>query len=433
MTRKRKDTERKHLTEKRIEQLALPAERRILYDAKVSALGLKLEPSGSKTFFWFRAVPHEEQPNRAGKPTWRTIGTWPDIKLEPARAKAEEYNVLLANWRKDGCHAPSPFRGLTKELTVTGLLEAYIAQHIRAHSHHPIEAEYELRKRLAALGVQEPQKEVDRKKPPIRPVVNWSERSISTISRKDVAEVHSKIGEKHKPKANRIVEDLRAMWNFAIKAELWAGENPCEHIAFFHRPKRARFVQPAEMPLLFAAMKAKENRDLVDFISLSLWTGARKADLLSARWDKVNLDNNVWEIPDPKNRTPYVVALTPEAAAILKKRKNGSPWVFPGPGKTGHLLDLKRSWKSLVKHAGIQGLRQHDLRRTLGSWQAGLGTSLQIIGKSLGHKSVAATEIYSRLNLDPVRESVNAATQAMLTASRKKLKTPRLPQKAARG
>ena len=55
----------------------------------------------------------------------------------------------------------------------------------------------------------------------------------------------------------------------------------------------------------------------------------------------------------------------------------------------------------------------HDLRRTLGSWQALGGTSLQIIGKSLGHKSMKATEIYARLTTDPVRESVEKATQEM--------------------
>ena len=67
-------------------------------------------------------------------------------------------------------------------------------------------------------------------------------------------------------------------------------------------------------------------------------------------------------------------------------------------------------------NAGFRDLRLHDLRRTLGSWQAATGASLPIIGKSLGHKSLAATQIYARLNLDPVRASINKATDAMLTA-----------------
>jgi integrase len=69
-----------------------------------------------------------------------------------------------------------------------------------------------------------------------------------------------------------------------------------------------------------------------------------------------------------------------------------------------------------LKRAGLTDLRIHDLRRTLGSWQAALGASLPIIGKSLGHQSLEATQIYSRLELGPVRQSVERAGQAMLLA-----------------
>jgi hypothetical protein len=45
---------------------------------------------------------------------------------------------------------------------------------------------------------------------------------------------------------------------------------------------------------------------------------------------------------------------------------------------------------------------------------------LLLIGKGLGHKSAAPTQIYARLNLDPVRASVMAATRAMLAAGEQK-------------
>jgi len=57
------------------------------------------------------------------------------------------------------------------------------------------------------------------------------------------------------------------------------------------------------------------------------------------------------------------------------------------------------------------------LRRTLGSWQAKTGASLVTIGKSLNHKNPSTTAIYARLDLDPVRESVNTATSAMMVAA----------------
>jgi len=71
--------------------------------------------------------------------------------------------------------------------------------------------------------------------------------------------------------------------------------------------------------------------------------------------------------------------------------------------------------------------RIHDLRRTLGSWQAKTGASLAIIGKSLNHKTHQATANYARLDLDPVRQSVNTATAAMLEAADLKEGTQVLP------
>jgi len=145
-------------------------------------------------------------------------------------------------------------------------------------------------------------------------------------------------------------------------------------------------------------------------------------------------------VPDPKNRTPYAIPLTPEAINILRNRlrrqeKKPSPWVFPSRGKTGHITDLKGAWKELLLSAKIENLRIHDLRRTLGSYQAIAGSSLTIIGASLGHKSVQATQIYSRLTLDPVRESVMGATRSIIRASKKKPKVqkPKLLQAAAGG
>ena len=112
--------------------------------------------------------------------------------------------------------------------------------------------------------------------------------------------------------------------------------------------------------------------------------------------------------------------LSPESVEILQRRRaevDGSEYVFPGCGKTGHLVEPKTPWQHVVKRAKLNDCRMHDLRRTLGSWQAAGGASLLIIGKSLGHRSESATRVYARLAADPVRESVEKATVAMITAA----------------
>ena len=91
-------------------------------------------------------------------------------------------------------------------------------------------------------------------------------------------------------------------------------------------------------------------------------------------------------------------------------------WVFPSNSKSGHLSDPKKPWQRILKQAGISDLRIHDLRRSLGSWQASTGASLAIIGKTLAHRNVNTTAIYARLNIDPVRDAMNKATQAIWNA-----------------
>jgi integrase len=99
---------------------------------------------------------------------------------------------------------------------------------------------------------------------------------------------------------------------------------------------------------------------------------------------------------------------------LLRQRQKQlkSGFVFPSNlSKAGHIQDPKKAWKRLLAKAELSNLRIHDIRRTLGSYQAITGASLQIIGKSLGHKSSKATEIYSRLLLDPVRFSMDKAAE----------------------
>jgi integrase len=118
-----------------------------------------------------------------------------------------------------------------------------------------------------------------------------------------------------------------------------------------------------------------------------------------------------------KNGSPLVVVLSSNALAILNERSGASDkntdWVFPSERTTGSVVDAKKAWERVRERSGLADVRMHDLRRTLGSWQALTGTSLLIIGKSLGHKSMKATEVYARLTTDPVRESVEKATQEM--------------------
>jgi integrase len=135
------------------------------------------------------------------------------------------------------------------------------------------------------------------------------------------------------------------------------------------------------------------------------------------QWVEIDLGNALWTIPAAKAKAgkPITVALSPPALVILRRRheeiEQGNPWVF------GLIINPLKPWQRILETSGIKNLRMHDLRRSLGSWQAALGASLSVIGKSLGHNDLKSTQIYARMQLDPVRELVTKAGQAMIEAS----------------
>jgi integrase len=181
--------------------------------------------------------------------------------------------------------------------------------------------------------------------------------------------------------------------------------------------KRDRFVLKDELPKLMESLRAEPNKDMADFFLLCLYTGARKSNVQSMRWDDVDFSINEWRIPDTKNGEPVRIPLIEQAFEILNGRiylKESFPWVFPSKeSNSGHIQEPKTAWKRILERAGLKNLRIHDLRRTCGSYQAIAGTSLAIIGKSLGHKSPQSTAIYARLSNDPVRASMETAFNFM--------------------
>jgi integrase len=175
------------------------------------------------------------------------------------------------------------------------------------------------------------------------------------------------------------------------------------------------------LPSFFRALAKEENETLRDYVLLSLFTGARQANVLGMKWEEIDFRGGVWHIPETKNGTPHLIPLTSESMAILRRRKDQAntldEFVLATTNKLGHLSHPKTGWKRILKRAGIKNLRMHDLRRTLGSWQAATGASLTVIGKTLNHKSPTSTAIYARLTLEPVRTAVDTATKAILAAA----------------
>jgi integrase len=244
-------------------------------------------------------------------------------------------------------------------------------------------------------------------------------RKLTDLTRNDVARLHAKVGEMAPYRANRLVALVRKMFNLARDWGLYAGENPATRIQMFREESRDRFVQPEELPRLFLAIAEESDPSIRSIFLTALLTGARRAEVLGMRWEDVSLARAEWRIPHTKTGSPHLLPVPHALVAMLQSlpRVNGNPYVFPGQNRTGHLQNMKRIWDRIRMKAGIRDVRFHDLRRTVGSWLAGSGESLQLIGKVLNHRDVSTTAIYARLNLDPVRQALERNASKMLKAA----------------
>lgn len=352
-------------------------------DTEEKGLKLYVTETGTKSFFVRKMV--------KGRDQRFMIGDFPDLSVENARKAAQDMKYEIRKG-KDPNEEKQKFR---KESTLKELFNEYMERYSKKQKKSWQYDEREIPKFLSP----------------------WFGRKLSDITKQQVQKLHELIRDDNGLyQANRLLERLKSMYNRAIEWG-WDGTNPCNGIKKYKEIKRERFIQPLEFKPFFEALEEEENIAAKNYIWISLLTGARRSNVLAMRWDEINFERNIWRIPETKNGDPQEVPLVKQAIDLLKvlKEESESEWVFPSPSsKTGHLQDPKKPWQRILKKAGIDDLRIHDIRRTLASYQTIMGTSLTIVGKSLGHKSSKATEIYAKLTLDPVRDSMQTATDKML-------------------
>jgi integrase len=336
-----------NFTKAAIDALALPdpGKRADYQDTKTTGLQLRVAASGIKTLSVLRRI--------NGTLERITLGRYPDMTIEQARRRAAEIGVSIAS----GANPAEVKRGDKAEMTMGELFEEYIERHAKPKGKKTVsDMEANFRRYLG----------------------HWKSRKLSAITKVAVGKHHAKIGKDiGAHTANRTLELLRAIINKGIAWDLFTGNNPAAGIEKFKLQSRDRFIQGDELPRFFKAVGEEPNETMRDYFLLSLLTGARQANVLAMSWGDISFERAEWRIEETKNGTPQTVTLSPEAMEILHNRKPVEPAVFVFPSErssaSGHLQNPKKAWKRVLDRAGLSNLRIHDLRRTLGSWQAKQG------------------------------------------------------------
>lgn len=383
---------RARITKRLVDGLATPprGKRVKVYDETVTGFGVSVTPTGRRSFFI------EYGPK--GKRRRMTLGPYGVLTVEQARAMARaKLGVALQGGD------PMAEREVSRAMpTFTEWVDTYLV---------------DAKRRKKPSSYRDDMRHLGRTKK------LWGERRLDGIGVEDVRRTMAAMGEKHSPiQANRWLASVRACLSAAWRADL-IESNPALRIrANPENPPRQRVLSDGELARVLDAIEDEPDPCVRGALLLLVATGARRGEVLNARWEDFDLDGAVWRLPSPKSGRPQVVPLHEDTVEMLRTLPRIGPWLLPGRDPTRHRHDIRRPWDEVKKRAGIPDVRLHDLRRTFGL-TAARTAGLHVASKLLRHADVRITEqVYAPLGLDDLREGIDkvATARAKVIPLRKK-------------
>jgi integrase len=374
------------LTNRVVPKLPVPAQgNRLFYDDTVKGFACRVTDAGGRAFVinYFRKAD--------GRERRFTIGAFPAWSVAAAREEAKRLKREI-----DGGADPV---GAHQESRAAPTIADLAAR---------FEQDYVPRKRPSTQRVYRQQIRAD-----ILPAL--SQMKVAAVSPADTDGFHHRLSARAPTHANRVLAVLSKMFNLAIRWG-WRTDNPCRGIERNQEQKRHRYLSGAELKRLTKALAELEDQGAANAVRLLLLTGARRGELLAAKWTDIDLEAGVWVKPGSttKQKTQHRVPLSEAACQLLAKMRAqaDTEWLFPARGG-GHRPHINEAWIKLRKAADLNGARLHDLRHTFATALASSGWGLPTIGALLGHTTAQTTLRYSHLMDDPLRAATERAAAVL--------------------
>jgi integrase len=381
------------LTEKRVADLKPGAKDDFQWDGVLPGFGVRVKRSGAKSFvLWYRT--------RANVKRLFTIGPASAYRVEQAREEAREWLVKI----KKGADPVQERREARRGETVADLCGRYLEEYARPHK-KPSAVKSDTR--LIKANVEP----------------NMGAKRIAAITSSDVARLHHAM--RLTPyEANRTLAVLRKMMNLA---ETWGlrptNSNPCAGVKSFREQKRERYLSNDELSRLGSALLRSEKDGTAPAVAilaikLLALTGCRAGEILSATWDRVDLENGQLRLADAKAGARNVPLGAPAVTLLVDAQRDGGPWVLPAPQGEGPLSYwiLEAAWRRIRASANLAGVRLHDLRHTVGTYAGQAGLNAFLVRDILGHKTLAMTGRYVQRDANPLRAAADAVSSQIASA-----------------
>jgi integrase len=393
---------------KRSVDAAKPGEKaRFIWDSELKKFGLRVMPSGVKSFIL-------QYRNEADRTRRMTLGRNGVLTPDQARKMAAEALV-----RVDKGGDPAANRQASKAAATVGeLLNRYLTEHVKTHNAPTTQAE------VTRL--------VEKR---IRPKLG--NVKVAAVTRQDVTKLHRALASTPR-QANFVLSILSKAFNLA---EIWGmrpeQSNPVRLVKRYKEAERDRFLSAAELKRLGRTFEEAETNGLpwiiketsktkhlpadvdqrrtpvnsmaIAVIRLLLFTGARLSEVLQLRWVHVDMAAGTIALPARKGDGRKAHPVNSSALAVLKDlpQNKKSPFVFPRESDPKRHISkevTENAWQRIRAHAGIEDVRLHDLRHTVGTFASHAGANAFGISHLLRHTNVAITSRYVNEDTEPIRE-----------------------------
>jgi integrase len=380
-----------------------------VWDETLIGFGVRVQPTGAKSY-----VAKYRAGSGRGAPTRRvTLGRVGTLTPDEARTLARKTLGAVAH----GSDPAAVKAAQRRASTLRELAETFLAEHVEAK-----------RKRTTVTNYRSLLEKV------VLPELGG--RKAEQVTPSDLVKLHTKM--RGRPyQANQMLAVVGSLYAYAGRRKILPlGFNPARGIEQYPEKGRERYLSAKELSRLGDAVREAETVGLpyeiddtrptakhsakeinrrtkigphaAGAVRLLIFTGARLREILHLKWDHVDLERGLLLLPDSKTGKKAIVLNAP-ALDILANLPRVGAYVIAGQvagsDNDKPRADLNRPWRAIVKRAGLNGLRIHDLRHTHASVGAGLGLGLPIIGKLLGHTQPSTTARYAHLDADPLRRA----------------------------
>ena len=370
------------LTASKLATLAAPkAGNRIYSDNSTRGLGLRVTAANSRA--WILNYSAHGKQHRA------TLGAYPAMGLEQARAAATAL-------RADGTDP------MAEMITVARVAAIWIERHALIHkrpasiANDQVNLNKHILPRLGAIKL-----------------VALRRGDIEALMA-DMAAIPIQ--------ANRALALLTTLMRYAI-AGGFISANPCAGLKRF--PENPRFVkvERADLDRLYAVLESHPNRRAANAVKLLVWTGARRGEILGARWAEFDLERGLWTRPAARTKQKRLSTIPLNLPALdllatMRAEANGSEHVFPGDKPDQPLRDIKKFWTAVRRGAGLAELHLHDLRHVFAIAAIEAGVPLDALAPLLGHASTSITRTYANWSGGALREASAKAAERLAVAAK---------------